>query len=50
MNSRSPAVNAGVILDQMPEVDLNHKPRIVCRIPDMGCYEADNPAFTIIFR
>jgi len=52
LRSASPAVNAGLRLDWMTEtsVDLDGKPRIRNRKPDLGCYECDTTGLTLIVR
>ena len=47
----SPALNAGLLLDWMDgAVDLVGRPRVVSRIPDVGCYEGRAPSFEIRLR
>lgn len=47
----SPALNAGLLLDWMSDaVDLAGRPRVISRIPDVGCYEGRAPSFEIRLR
>ncbi len=47
----SPALNAGLLIDWMSDaVDLAGRPRVISRIPDVGCYEGRAPSFEIRLR
>ena len=47
----SPAINSGLKFDWMDTAsDLSGSPRIVSRVPDMGCYESKPSHFCIRIR
>ena len=47
----SPAINSGLKFDWMETaLDLAGSPRLVSRVPDMGCYEAKPSHFSIRIR
>ncbi|MBR4258574.1 MAG: hypothetical protein IKQ17_06055 [Kiritimatiellae bacterium] len=51
LSGRSPAVNAGLLLNWMAtSVDLAGSPRVISRVPDLGCYEAAPQGFAIRLR
>ena len=47
----SPAINSGLKFDWMETAcDLTGNPRIISRVPDMGCYESKPSHFCIRLR